>query len=1173
MSPKLGFASAVATTVSVTAALGDGVFLHAQTAPARPAVSVRQLTRLFYAIRIADFNEDGKPDLIGSTAAMDLQIAIGRGDGTFDSPRSLGVNALPYAIGDFNADGHLDVVTTAVAILPGRGDGTFGAARVVDTSVGLPLGDDLKPGGIAADFNGDGKLDLVLTNFSVVGIYPGRGDFTFGARVELPASPDYDNAIVAADFNGDGRLDIAATTFGQPIDVFLNQGALLFSAASIPVGFSLWDVAAGDLNQDGKADLVVASSAWESSGYSAGVFHVLLGNGNGTFQTPVSHATSVHGALTIALGDFNRDGHIDVATGNRSTRLIDTPCTGFVYWDSVTIAPGVGNGTFGAPASFRLGSQNIGDELFQNRHNSIAAADLNGDGSTDLVTSPGAIVLSRPATANRAPLVSAGPDQAIVPGEGFTRFDAFAFDPDFDWLEFEWRDAAGNIIGPHFDDLRGLPMFCQDVEASTYTLTVTDRRGGAAADSMTIFPAPLEDVALAIDRPPLDETLGTQSPYTIRWFSRNLAGLASFRLSSSGDNGKTWTPIPGCESLPASATSCVWTAPDPVTDAGRVLIEAFNSSGSRIAFDPSDRFRIIAGVSTALRYGWWQADVGPVGAPGTAIDDGTTITVAGSGTDIWGTRDEFHWVFTIMSGDFDVIARVNSVQNVNRWTKAGVMLREQISPGARHASLFVTPTVEKGLAFQARLTTNGTSVSTAGPAITAPVWIRLARAGNQVRAYYRVSTTDAWHVIGTQTFTALADSLQVGLAVTSHVHDTLAKAAFDGIQVMAPVQLPAGWSEEDIGAVGAAGAATGTMTTFTVTGAGADIWGSGDAFHWAYRPASGNFSIETQVDSVQNVNRWTKAGIMIRAAHAPGAQHASLFATPTTEKGLSFQGRPSANGQSIEISNPRPLAAPPVWLRLTRRGGTIDAYYRKTKTDAWRNLGSMVLTGLPDTVLIGLAVTSHVSGTLATAQFTQIAIEPVLAWTTARIGAGESNSYVNGTFFSVQNRGADIWGTSDAFTFVHTKWSGDGALTARLNHLDFTSPWVKGGVMFRESLAANSAYAFGFASGEKGTWLQYRAASGVAATSAGSVPVNAPGEFSHGFWLQIIREGNTFKSYISMDAFQWNQIGQVTLAMGADIYVGLAVTSHNTSALAWGMFDDVTLRRSPFSPTPTPMGQ
>jgi regulation of enolase protein 1 (concanavalin A-like superfamily) len=512
------------------------------------------------------------------------------------------------------------------------------------------------------------------------------------------------------------------------------------------------------------------------------------------------------------------------------------------------------------------------------------------------------------------------------------------------------------------------------------------------------------------------------------------------------------------------------------------------------------------------------------------------------------------------------------VQNVSQWTKAGLMVREQLAPGARHASIFVTPTTVKGIAFQRRTTMNGQSVSTAGPALTAPVWLRLARSGSQVMAYYRTASSGTWTLIGTETIATLSNSVQVGLAVSSHVHSTLATATFDNVQVIPPdTHLPPGWNEEDVGAVGAAGSAEATVSAARVTGSGADIWGTADEFHWAFRSATGNFSIETLVDSVENVNRWTKAGLMIRASSAAGSQHASVFATPTTQKNVAFQGRQVTNGPSIQATMPNFAVSPPVWLRLTRNGPNINAYWRKQKTDGWSHLGLIVLSGLPSTVKVGLAVSSHVDGTLATAHFSRIAIEPLLAWTTAQIGTGASDSYVDGTFFSAQNQGADIWGTSDAFTYIYTRWSGDGALTAKLNHLDFAHAWTKGGVMFRESLAAGSRHAFVLASAEKGLALQYRGSTNGVSATAGSVPgKNAPGEFDPGFWLQITREGDVFKAYVSTDTLVWSPFGQTVVAMGTDVYVGIAVTSHNPSEPAWGLFDDLTLRRTAFDPMPTP---
>jgi regulation of enolase protein 1 (concanavalin A-like superfamily) len=1149
------------------AGVGAVARLRAQTPPARSSVSLTQLPSFVASTLAADFNEDGRADLIG--AGRMLQVAFGAGDGTFGIPQSLGRVARPLAVGDFNGDGHLDVVISGVSILPGRGDGTFAAPRIVDSTITFPDDILILSRAVVGDFNGDGKLDMAFVDRGVVDIYPGRGDFTFDARVQL-VTADGPNAVVAADFNGDGRLDLAASTTAGVVDVFLNHGGLAFTTSSISVDFDMWDIAAADFNKDRKQDLVVTVSHHDDFGWSSGAFHVLRGNGDGTFQPSVSHATKARGSASVVVGDFNHDGNPDVATGNRSTVNVDTTCTGFIYWDSVTIAPGAGDGTFGEPATFRLGTHNLRDDTYQNSHNGMVAADLNGDGWTDLVTSPGAVLLSRPAVANRRPVVSAGPDQTIESG-GFLRIDAVASDADNDWLDFEWRDPSGAVLSPHFEDLTGLPYFCTDLAPGTYTVTANDRRGGTATDSMTVHSLRTDDGQLRVNRPDINEVLGTATPSTIRWESANLTGLRSFRLSSSADNGKTWTAIPGCGSLAATVTDCVWNLPGPVTNNGRVQVEALNAAGTRVAFDVSESFQIAAGSSTALPEGWRHNDVGRIGASGSATFEGSTFTVTGAGIDIWGTADEFQYAYTPFRGDFDVVARVKTVQHISQWTKAGLMLREQLTAGARHASIFVTPTTVKGIAFQRRATTDGSSVSTAGPAITAPVWLRLSRAGAVVSAFYRTSDSGEWTLVGTQTFSALSDDLQVGLAVSSHVDATLATATFDHVQVIPPdTHLPPGWMEQDIGHVGAPGSATATVATATVTGSGADVWGNADALHWAFRPATGNFSIEALVDSVEHVNRWTKAGLMIRAGSSPGSQYAFLIATPTPEKGIVFQGRQATGGASMQTGSSRISIAPPAWLRLTRIGTSIRAYFRQAKTDPWVNLGLIELPNLPSTVEVGLAVSSHVDGTLATARFSQIAIEPVLTWTTAQIGPGASDSFVDGTFFSAMNQGKDIWGTSDAFTYIYTRWSGDGALTARLNRLDQADPWTKGGLMFRESLASGAAHAFVLSSPEKGTAVQYRTTTNGPSASGGSYPKNTPGEFGPGFWLQIVREGNVFTAYLSVDSAGWQQIGQAAVNLPPTAYVGLAVTSHNVAGSTWGLFDDVTLRRAPFQPTPMP---
>jgi phosphatidylserine/phosphatidylglycerophosphate/cardiolipin synthase-like enzyme/regulation of enolase protein 1 (concanavalin A-like superfamily) len=378
--------------------------------------------------------------------------------------------------------------------------------------------------------------------------------------------------------------------------------------------------------------------------------------------------------------------------------------------------------------------------------------------------------------------------------------------------------------------------------------------------------------------------------------------------------------------------------------------------------------------SPSLPSGWSSQDIGAVGQAGSAAESGGTFTLKGSGADIWGTADGLHFAFRSLSGDGEIVARVGSLQNTHQWAKAGVMIRESLTAGSRHAMMLVSP--GKGLAFQRRVQTGGVTTHTDGGGGTAPVWVRLVRSGNSIAAY-RSSNGSAWTLVGTETI-AMGSTVHVGLGLTSHDNAKLATAAFDNVFIGGgttapppppPAPLPSGWSSGDIGAVGAAGSGVESGGQFTVKGSGADIWGTADGLHFVYRQWSGDGRIVARVTSLNNTHRWAKAGVMIRESLTPGSRHAMMITS--SSMGMAFQRRLATSGESFSTGGS--AAAAPRWVALERTGNVISAYESADGT-TWTLVGTETIP-MNQTVLVGLAVTSHVQGVLTTAQFDNVVVQ------------------------------------------------------------------------------------------------------------------------------------------------------------------------------------------------------
>jgi len=178
---------------------------------------------------------------------------------------------------------------------------------------------------------------------------------------------------------------------------------------------------------------------------------------------------------------------------------------------------------------------------------------------------------------------------------------------------------------------------------------------------------------------------------------------------------------------------------------------------------------------------WLHQDIGAVGKAGDATYDSSseTFTVKGAGADVWGTADALQYAYTTMTGNGSIVARVVSTSSTAPWVKAGVMIRGSVDAGSAQAFMLVS--YSKGLAFQRRTATGGTSTTTTGAAAPAPYWVRLDRAGDVFTAYQSPDGVN-WTVVGTDTI-PMAKNVFVGLGVSSHTTSATATGVFDHVTI------------------------------------------------------------------------------------------------------------------------------------------------------------------------------------------------------------------------------------------------------------------------------------------------------------------------------------------------------------------------------------------------------
>ena len=211
------------------------------------------------------------------------------------------------------------------------------------------------------------------------------------------------------------------------------------------------------------------------------------------------------------------------------------------------------------------------------------------------------------------------------------------------------------------------------------------------------------------------------------------------------------------------------------------LAEPGTNSGNTYYFDNIRAVNLVSAENppATLPAPWVSTDLGAVTPAGEATHASGTFTIKGSGVDIWDTSDQFQFVNQPITGDAEIIAKVNSLTNTNTYAKAGVMFRETLTPTSKHAMTDVSAAA--GIEFLSRDTVSGITTATVA-AGTAPKWIRITRSGNVFTSYSSDNGT-TWTQLGTPKTIAMASTVYVGMAVTSHANGTLTTGVFTDVTV------------------------------------------------------------------------------------------------------------------------------------------------------------------------------------------------------------------------------------------------------------------------------------------------------------------------------------------------------------------------------------------------------